>query len=1109
MAIKKGEIKTSNGDVLYPKTSWDNIENATEIIDVSDGITQAVKDKVTANPSCFLRLDDCVYTPYYYDTETSLPYMYVCNDVDETHIFGLEIDWDDLSFNTSYDRHYLLYEDAFGRYVEVNSYIGNINSSDRTKLDDNDINYIIFNEPSLNKSIILKYSGEKTSGIMPRLTRIRYYSGEGYVLQVYMQCWGVIGVSVGDYTITKPDVLVNGDILVPMYGPKFLYDCRLHDSFWCMGKRYYCEMSIHPITFNGQTYPKIDTSKQISDNGYIMDSPPSSSYNSVDNPNYFNKLFDGSTDTIVYSTSGDKYIKIRIIPIASKQTNYSPSASNDSFPDYPYGDFIASCYYGSGVSKIQYATYNKHSALPTGWWSITEGVPFGDNAHMVWKITDNSNYTRTVMDFWFIGDGNSSSDLRPTALYWLKNRVSDIDIEQSYFSKSCDETLVNKVTWKTRGETTAEINPNGNATFTELQYPSGAYLTSPGAGDFTLFNGRDYLNFDSWNGSAYIYSGDGDSIYIGRPSIPVSGVYTNEINGILLPDNREGEYLATTSDIPDANDSIVALVGNAITNLNGRVFQNYTAVDSTISGYTVKIIKKNGNKCSEADASDYLKYMTARTYVPTYNYDFPRQVLFIFADASIWKAQYDSSNGLVLYKVNQILTNLTNGGLSNSVLLNNGTTSVTNANEVALGVANLSNPGQLFSIGNGTPNKTMTIHSDTEDTETFDTVYVSHGDTVTFDFKFTSGSKVNFRLEQNSSNYFGYYRVNSNGTLGDNYSGVSIAPTTDGYYRVSINTSQIKKKIGNPTSFNRITTWGNFSDANGIIRINVAHKSNVFEVYDDGYVKVNGSEVLTFDSDLIANKITRGTISTSVLPNVFDMYTYNGPGVNGLVPVTGTKGWESITSGVSLKTKNACKNYYDSSITTDQTDSPTTSGFIMNVFSMLAPNAFSEINDSWQYRVQKLLDNQGFEFIRNLHSENSSSQIQVSPWMRTVVDSSSGYKSRGSYLVVPRNSITLIMDTSGASSANNCMLCVDANGTRAQMSGSNIPTFRLGLLFVPRTGKPWVIYLVAGSTIISSSFDKKAIENIVEDTSTNPSQTNIYIGYNSSSGSMAYVTYSL
>ena len=94
---------------------------------------------------------------------------------------------------------------------------------------------------------------------------------------------------------------------------------------------------------DGVTYPHVDSTKTIADDDYIVDSAPTTTYNSIDDPS-LNKLFDGSVDTNFIRTSGDKYIKIRIIPLATRQDDYSPAASTSAFPGYPYGWFALSTY---------------------------------------------------------------------------------------------------------------------------------------------------------------------------------------------------------------------------------------------------------------------------------------------------------------------------------------------------------------------------------------------------------------------------------------------------------------------------------------------------------------------------------------------------------------------------------------------------------------------------------------------------------------------------------------------------------------------------------------------------------------------------------------------
>lgn len=65
---------------------------------------------------------------------------------------------------------------------------------------------------------------------------------------------------------------------------------------------------------------------------------------------------------------------------------------------------------------------------------------------------------------------------------------------------------------------------------------------------------------------------------------------------------------------------------------------------------------------------------------------------------------------------------------------------------------------------------------------------IALSETIYIDLKFTSGdgTNVQFILGDQWNNYYGYYRVNSNGTLGGSYSGVTISTLPDGYYRVTI-----------------------------------------------------------------------------------------------------------------------------------------------------------------------------------------------------------------------------------------------------------------------------------------------------------------------------------
>lgn len=299
----------------------------------------------------------------------------------------------------------------------------------------------------------------------------------------------------------------NADILLPLSQLSNVRIANLDDALWCADKRFYVIASVHPITVNGITYPHTDTSKAVTDDNYIVDSTPTEIYNSIDNANIISNLFDGSTGTgFNRYVSSDNYIKIRILPIPDRQDNYSPSGSSAFFSHYPYGGFVLTTYYGEGASNVKYACYNKWESQGVG-WKFHDCVHVGPkNGDVVtWRIDDEGNYQRTVVDFWFIGTGDTTKSLRPTSIYWLRYRPTNINDENSYFSKYVNEDLVNDVSWKQRGVTTAKISATGSADFKSItedgQTLTSKYLRAGAkASDSAKLNGQSasyYLNYNN------------------------------------------------------------------------------------------------------------------------------------------------------------------------------------------------------------------------------------------------------------------------------------------------------------------------------------------------------------------------------------------------------------------------------------------------------------------------------------------------------------------------------------------------------------------------------------------------------------------------------------
>lgn len=378
----------------------------------------------------------------------------------------------------------------------------------------------------------------------------------------------------------------NNDILLPSSQFSNVRIATMDDALWCADKRFYVIVSVHPIIVNGVTYPHTDTSKASTDDDYIVDSTPTDIYNSIDNDNIIKTLFDGSTDTSLYlNTPSDKYIKVRILPVSDRQDNYSPSGSTAWFSHYPYGTFVLTTYFRKRASSVKYACYNKFSSSGLGWkfFNCTNINPTTSGVE-TWSVTDESNYQRSVIDFWFIGIGDSSKQLSPTSIYWLKSRATDINDENSYFSKYVDEDLVNDVTWKQRGVTTAKISATGSANFSSIAENgtslSEKYLNKTDGENYvpytgankgiSLFHGENGIedgacliisNLDNQN-IIIGYTDDGDQLAIETPVLHTAALQlpeTSSVNDIscyanLDLTNNSIKNLTTPVDEKDATN---------------------------------------------------------------------------------------------------------------------------------------------------------------------------------------------------------------------------------------------------------------------------------------------------------------------------------------------------------------------------------------------------------------------------------------------------------------------------------------------------------------------------------------------------------------------------
>ena len=78
--------------------------------------------------------------------------------------------------------------------------------------------------------------------------------------------------------------------------------------------------------------------------------------------------------------------------------------------------------------------------------------------------------------------------------------------------------------------------------------------------------------------------------------------------------------------------------------------------------YPYTLIRPTSGSMDLTKAQTYLKYMLGSSYVPTFNYDFPKNIYFMDSSGSVWKPQYNAtaSPELRMYKMPE--TYVTLGG---------------------------------------------------------------------------------------------------------------------------------------------------------------------------------------------------------------------------------------------------------------------------------------------------------------------------------------------------------------------------------------------------------------------------------------------------------------
>lgn len=128
------------------------------------------------------------------------------------------------------------------------------------------------------------------------------------------------------------------------------------------------------------------------------------------------------------------------------------------------------------------------------------------------------------------------------------------------------------------------------------------------------------------------------------------------------------------NEIKDDLDEIAinnySVAYNLVVNRNGYQFSGYkfeTLNTSDYGNYTIKQFKTNsGTVVKDLDnIKAYLKSMTGHSRIPTYNQKCPSdEFLILSKDNTIWKLQYDTTNGLLAFKVENMPNVFGKGNIS-------------------------------------------------------------------------------------------------------------------------------------------------------------------------------------------------------------------------------------------------------------------------------------------------------------------------------------------------------------------------------------------------------------------------------------------------------------
>ena len=206
-----------------------------------------------------------------------------------------------------------------------------------------------------------------------------------------------------------------------------------------------------------------------------------------------------------------------------------------------------------------------------------------------------------------------------------------------------------------------------------------------------------------------VNTGDSDTpVNGGTTKFTTGGAYTELAKKVNNPSSYYENNVVvfnSTGGIKDSSLGIemlsvnnVAIIQDAITNLNGYQvpINNLHSVDFTSGNHTgLKLLKNTSDILTKNDAKTYMYCMCGTKYVPEYDQNVCKNSLFLLPNGTVYKPQYDTTNGLVLWYTNRLAfindiphlykhtIHLGGNGNSSIILYNNVATSLIDTTKTA------------------------------------------------------------------------------------------------------------------------------------------------------------------------------------------------------------------------------------------------------------------------------------------------------------------------------------------------------------------------------------------------------------------------------------------